>query len=149
MTIGVPIVSVFLVFYLATKVLQNLNCCCEATVVELVDDQVAAQLSELDGIDQFSLPRCEFRYEQKVIVDLITAKAFVTQSDPLVIQETLLEAKYDSLDTPHNILYLLMQQLRPHVSLWLLGHFRLQVLLSQGKSCNNGSDQHQSCQHFF
>ena len=94
-----------------TKVLQEANCGRETAIIELVDDQVATQLSKLDGIDKLSLPRCEFRYEQKVIVDLITAKAFVTQSDPLVIQETLLEAKYDSLDAPHNIFYLLMQKL--------------------------------------
>ena len=110
-TIGVPIVLVFFVFNLATKVLQEANCGCEAAVVEFVDDQIAAKLRELDCIEQVSLPRSKFRYEQKVIVDTVTAKAFVTQTDPLIVQETLLEAKNDSFKTPHDILYLLMQKL--------------------------------------
>ena len=60
-----------------TKLLQEADCGREAAIVKFVDYQVAAQLRELDGIEEASLPRCEIRYEQKVIVDTVTAEALI------------------------------------------------------------------------
>ena len=97
-------------------------------VVHLVDDRVSGSLCELDGIPERSLTRGEVSHEHKIIVNLLSSEALVAQSNTLIVDQTLLKAKNETLEGEDIVL-----EQSVHLSL-LSMLINVRVLLKQSSS---------------
>ena len=81
-----------MVINLMTEVLQQSNRGSPLAIDHLVDDHVFGRGRELHHIPDRSLESGKLGQKDQVSIDFVSAEAFVTETDPLVLEQALLEA---------------------------------------------------------